>query len=114
MQSPELFGFGNRLYIVFVTSDTSDFLSTQHGNIRITRIEADDPNPSDNHYRLLNAAGDAKRTEPEIQYLGDANHTPVIYYSQGSKAGETDCPFPTYPVGTIKLMRATTGYLWQN
>src|SRR5262249_10562103 len=53
VQSPELFSFGNRLYIALVTSDESDFLNTHAGNIRITRIEADDTNPSDNHYRLL-------------------------------------------------------------
>jgi hypothetical protein len=110
VQSPELFRFGNHLYIVFVTSDTRDFVTTNRGNIRITRIEADDPDPSDNHYRLLTTEENiVKRTEPEIHYL--FNGIPVAFYSEGADPGDGDCP--GYAVRINKLMRATTGYLWQ-
>jgi hypothetical protein len=114
VQSPELFSFGNHLYIAFVTSDQANFVSSTRGTVRITRIEADDSDPSDNHYRLLTTAENlVKRTEPEVHYVGNGGtHIPVIFYTQEAGVGDEDCPDFTVPIN--KLMRATTGYLWQD
>jgi hypothetical protein len=112
VQSPELFNFGNHLYVAFVTADQANFVTSTRGTVRITRIEAGDSDPSDNHYRLLTTAENlVKRTEPEIHYVG-SNHLPVVFYAQEAGVGDEDCPDFTVPVN--KLMRATTGYLWQD
>jgi hypothetical protein len=110
VQSPELFRYGNQLYIAFVSSNAPDFVTASKGNVRITRIEADDTTPGDNHYRRLNVSTLAKRTEPEIHYLG--TELPVVFYTQEAPVGDVSCPL--YPVAVNKLMRARTGYLWQD
>ena len=118
VQSPELFTYLDHLYIAFVTSNTPDFISATRGDIIITRIEAEDSNPADNHYRRLNIADGAvptrKRTEPEIHYMDTTQ--PVVFYSQLSDPQGTDphCNPPDYPVPVNKLMRARTGSLWQD
>jgi hypothetical protein len=83
----------------------------------ITRVEADDSNPADNHYRILNecnvnceetALPSRKRTEPEIHYLNSGQ--PVVFYSLEADMGDPyDCAS-----GVNMLMRALTGHLWDD
>jgi hypothetical protein len=110
VQSPELFTYGDRLFIVFVTSDERDFQTATEGNIWITRVEANQQPSS--FKRRLNDAATAKRTEPEIHYL--QSNVPVVFYAKGSQlGGDLDCPDVPANVQVNKLMRAKTGPLPQ-
>jgi hypothetical protein len=109
--SPEPFQYAGRLYIVFVVADNPSFTESTIGNILITRVEADDPDPTDNHYRQVSAVDPSeaerrKRTEPEIHYVTN-QAIPVVFYSQ--KATANDPPSEGCPEGVNKLMRARTG-----
>jgi hypothetical protein len=87
----------------------------------ITRVEADDTSPADNHYRILNECDDTsediddcedttvperKRTEPEIHYLN--NGRPVVFYTLEADTGDPCAE------GINMLMRAATGDLWDD
>jgi hypothetical protein len=104
VQSPELFTYNNRLWIVFVSSNEPDFVTATRGNIRITRVEPDTV-PDDNIYKRLNVDTPAKRTEPEVHYL--TNESAAIFYARQAENPDPDgCPV-TVPLMN-KLYRART------
>jgi hypothetical protein len=123
--SPELFHYGTEpghLYIAFAVASAADPFGTSSGNIMITRVEADDTNPANNHYRILNECDDVseaiddcedgtmpthKRTEPEIHYLNSGR--PVVFYTL---EGYDEDPYDNCPSNVNMLMRASTGDLW--
>jgi hypothetical protein len=109
--SPEPFEYGGFLYIAFVVADAPDFGSSTVGNIMLTRVEADDTTPGDNHYRILNILDQSsrvplrKRIEPEIHFL--PNTRPAVYYTRVAGANDANCVEDVHT-----LMRALTDTLW--
>jgi len=102
VQSPEPFVYRNRLYLAFVTADTSDFSTLTKGNIRITRIDPGGQPPT--FFKLLSDASlERKRFEPEIHF--PTNDRPVVFYVQRTEVqGEDGCN-----ANSATLRRARTG-----